>query len=302
MKFEEAGVCYLLKNQSDNYSPLISPNGFAPLPHNPKPFLFQAAWTSHELFDDFLKSHWTSNSPIYPLLTHLSTSLIKGSPRYSRKLVMEEGFHQRHGYRAKYCSGRCDIDMFTPRTDTSNAWKEILKCAKFLKEEAKTDIDEILKKIASIEVYGDEEHEDLLIWNNASNGFTIKLAPMITKSNLSEPHESIWKLIWTLKSPQRIKFFIWLAVHKRIMTNAHRARRQLSDNPLCNSCHNVEEDVLHILCDCQHARRVWLELVPKVKHNIFFTLLLRKWIHGNLEGSNRGKDWATIFAITLWWI
>lgn len=42
--------------------------------------------------------------------------------------------------RAKYCSGRCDIDMFTPKTNASNAWKRILKCAKFLKEGTKTKI------------------------------------------------------------------------------------------------------------------------------------------------------------------
>ena len=99
---------------------------------------------------------------------------------------------------------------------------------------------------------------------------------MIIETDLSQTHETIWKLIRTLKSPQRIKFFIWLAVHERIMTNAHRVRRQLLNNPLCNSCHNMEEDVLHVLHDCHHAQRVWLELVPEVKHNIFFTPPLRE--------------------------
>ncbi|KAJ8441387.1 hypothetical protein Cgig2_009095 [Carnegiea gigantea] len=95
------------------------------------------------------------------------------------RVLTEKGNLWSRVLRAKYCSGRCDIDMFTPRTDASNAWKEILECAKFLKEGAKTEI----------------------------------------------------------------------------------------DNPLYNSCHNVKEDVLHLLRDCQHARRVWLELVmvPEIK-------------------------------------
>jgi len=42
--------------------------------------------------------------------------------------------------RAKYCSGQCDINMFTPKTDASNAWKGVLECAKFLTEGAKTEI------------------------------------------------------------------------------------------------------------------------------------------------------------------
>lgn len=28
--------------------------------------------------------------------------------------------------RSKYCEGRCDIDMFMPRNDASNAWRGIL--------------------------------------------------------------------------------------------------------------------------------------------------------------------------------
>ncbi|KAJ8441388.1 hypothetical protein Cgig2_009096 [Carnegiea gigantea] len=47
MKFEESGVHHLLKNQSDHYPLLISPNGFAALPHTSKPFRFQVTWTSH---------------------------------------------------------------------------------------------------------------------------------------------------------------------------------------------------------------------------------------------------------------
>lgn len=41
---------------------------------------------------------------------------------------------------AKYCNGRCDVDMFQPKMDASNAYRGILENAKFLKKGMRTEI------------------------------------------------------------------------------------------------------------------------------------------------------------------
>ncbi|KAK8572479.1 hypothetical protein V6N12_028532 [Hibiscus sabdariffa] len=37
-----------------------------------------------------------------------------------------------------------------------------------------------------------------------------------------------WKILWKLTDPQRVKIFIWLALHQRLLTNVERAHRHLA--------------------------------------------------------------------------
>ncbi|KAL2932873.1 hypothetical protein RDABS01_015992 [Bienertia sinuspersici] len=48
-----------------------------------------------------------------------------------------------------------------------------------------------------------------------------------------------------------------LALHNRLLCNANRNHRGLTNNPICNECDNVEETILHILRDCKVAQQ-WL--------------------------------------------
>jgi len=69
MEFTEADVKRLIQNQSDHCPLFILLNGSAPVSHLWKPFRFQAAWTTHEKFEECLHSHWDDESmPLYPLL------------------------------------------------------------------------------------------------------------------------------------------------------------------------------------------------------------------------------------------
>jgi len=73
--FEEACVHHLLQNKSDDRPLLISPNGFTSVQGVMRPFRFQAAWLSHELFEDYLRDNWKQNIPLYPLLSHMAKAL-----------------------------------------------------------------------------------------------------------------------------------------------------------------------------------------------------------------------------------
>ena len=48
------------------------------------------------------------------------------------------------------------------------------------------------------------------------------------------------------------------------MTNTHRVKRGLADDPTFKGCLQEEEDTLHILRDCKYAREVWNQLVPVI--------------------------------------
>ncbi|KAL2923360.1 Protein MON2, partial [Bienertia sinuspersici] len=71
-RFTNASIKVLPAIQSDHCPLFISPNGFAPLNSINKPFRFQAAWLTHEKFQEFVQSKWSNQVPLIPFLSKFS--------------------------------------------------------------------------------------------------------------------------------------------------------------------------------------------------------------------------------------
>ena len=113
----------------------------------------------------------------------------------------------------------------------------------------------ILRIISSFELMHGEEWEDHLVWDGASSReFSIKSALTLIREDIPEVRDQIWQFIWKLKAPQRIRFFLWLVAHGRLMTNTNRVSRGLADDLRCKGCLLKEEDTIHLLRDCKCAR------------------------------------------------
>ena len=108
-------------------------------------------------------------------------------------------------------------------------------------------------------------------------------------------------LIWRLKIPQRMRFFIWLVTHDCLMTNSHRVKRGLATDPNCRLCIHEEEDSLHILRDCSFARDIWRNLIPTAARDTFYSLPLQTWLSRNLT-TDTPSIWPTMFTTTTWWL
>jgi len=101
-------------------------------------------------------------------------------------------------------------------------------------------------------------------------------------------------------APQRIRFFLWLVGHDRIMKNSNRMRHNLTSDPSCKHC-NVEETTLHLLWDCKTAKKIWQQIVLNRDLNSFFTPPLWHWLSLNLNPPvNSNHKWSTTCTITLW--
>ncbi|KAL7246634.1 hypothetical protein ACSBR2_001688 [Camellia fascicularis] len=59
--------------------------------------------------------------------------------------------------------------------------------------------------------------------------------------------EGDWSWTWKLKLPQKLKSFMWLILHRKVLTNELRHKRGFTGNPNCPSCDTVED--LDHLCD-----------------------------------------------------
>ena len=66
--------------------------------------------------------------------------------------------------------------------------------------------------------------------------------------------EMVWCSIWKAKVPNNIKMFAWRACHKVLPACANLVNRRVLTQPLCPSCKLNEDDMLHVLWNCEEAQ------------------------------------------------
>lgn len=120
-----------------------------------------------------------------------------------------------------------------------------------------------LLKMASVVLNKSSEVGDLLVWGDEPDGrFTVSKA--YRKLNFYENPGGWtgWRIIWQLKVQQRLRTFLWLLAHEKLLSNFSRWRRRIATSPNCNQCIGREETNMHAVRDCCEARRVWLNFIP----------------------------------------
>ncbi|CAN1789787.1 Putative ribonuclease H protein At1g65750 [Linum perenne] len=117
---------------------------------------------------------------------------------------------------------------------------------------------DVVDSIVGLSAPQAEYGEDQVAWGCEDNGrFTIKSAYRLILNSSAEEFTDPWKSVWGWKGPNRIRFFLWLAVHGKLLTNRGRFRRKMTLDASCEHCHHPEESVLHVIRDCQFAADVW---------------------------------------------
>lgn len=55
-----------------------------------------------------------------------------------------------------------------------------------------------------------------------------------------------WALVWSLDVPQRIRMFMCLALHRKVLTNSQGVVRHIAMDPRCHVCGAAEETLDHL--------------------------------------------------------
>ncbi|CAL1381633.1 unnamed protein product [Linum trigynum] len=148
--------------------------------------------------------------------------------------------------------------------------------------------------------------EDITTWGMEPDGkfklrsAYIAAADWIGDTELSaedetpQPH---WKRLWKWTGPNRIKHFLWLVFHDRLMTNAERERRKLTNDDTCSLCKSGPETTEHILRLCPSSQQVWRRL------GINDTLLtcglgFTAWLESHLGNEKEGL----LFGVAAWYL
>jgi hypothetical protein len=72
------------------------------------------------------------------------------------------------------------------------------------------------------------------------------------------------KELWRAKVPPKVKFFFWLALHRRLWTAERRKRHGLQENDDCALCGQAPESGDHLFLGCVFTRELWFKLLAPV--------------------------------------
>ncbi|XP_030970994.1 uncharacterized protein LOC115991444 [Quercus lobata] len=110
-------------------------------------------------------------------------------------------------------------------------------------------------------------NKDSIFWPRNHNGnYSVKsgykmlleeeVVDLPSASNPS-PMKAVWKGIWKLKVPPRIRNLLWRARSDSLPTRVNLAKRKILTNTLCPQCNQEAEDTVHALWSCPLLTEVW---------------------------------------------
>lgn len=115
----------------------------------------------------------------------------------------------------------------------------------------------------------------------------------------------VFRKIWRLRVPEKIRYFIWLCINDSVLNNWERKRRHIAMDALCVCCNREEETYEHLFRDCQHVSVTWIDLIDSNQDVfLFFQIPFSSWIRSNLLETrvwSENLDWSSLFSTTLWW-
>ena len=69
----------------------------------------------------------------------------------------------------------------------------------------------------------------------------------------------VWKVIWQLQVPPKVKNFIWQACCNALPTKQALMRRKIVADPICERCKLDVEETEHALWSCPKLDVVWAD-------------------------------------------
>ncbi|CAN1787195.1 Putative ribonuclease H protein At1g65750 [Linum perenne] len=144
-----------------------------------------------------------------------------------------------------------------------------------------------------------DRENDIWVWGAETNGkFTIRSAYNLLSDLENEPDVDVWASIWKWRGPHRVKHFLWLASHGRLLTNNERHRRHLAQDASCAFCNHPDESLSHVLRDCLFARNIWSKVKSVDLSLPIWTEPIPNWISYLLH--HEDSLHLTITAWSLW--
>nr|XP_023912601.1 uncharacterized protein LOC112024185 [Quercus suber] len=234
---------------------------------NPNSLMARVFKAKYFPFDDVLNSKKGSNPSYAWRSIHNSLDVIRKGTRWrvgnGRRIHIWDDRWLPTPTTHKVVSPRADYGDFPMVSSLidldTRRWKVDVINATFLPHEAST----ILKIPLSFNL-----PEDCLIWiGNKMGEFTVKSAYYIASGLVDSVEEGestsgsswslLWKRIWQLKVPPKIKIFAWRTCVNGLPTMQNLNHRGVHCSSFCPLCDKAIETITHALLHCEHAKLTW---------------------------------------------
>ncbi|KAM0876387.1 hypothetical protein ACQ4PT_036201 [Festuca glaucescens] len=157
--------------------------------------------------------------------------------------------------------GECRFKSVSDFLVENSAWNHARLMEFFLP----VDVEAILKIRAS-----PTGQQDFLAWQPEKSGiFTVRSAYHLAVSGHVEAvagraassrpdgQRPVWRLIWKLPLPEKMKIFAWKIIAGALATNKCMNQHHLDVLSTCPLCGTTDEDSFHVLVACPHAAAIW---------------------------------------------
>ncbi|CAN6555765.1 unnamed protein product [Malus baccata var. baccata] len=128
---------------------------------------------------------------------------------------------------------------------------------------------------------GDPTLKDILVWPYEKRGsYSVKsgyywcinrtIDRRLQSSRAVSIPSTLWKSVWKLKVPPKIRTFMWKTLHEALATMKNLYIRRSSPSPICPLCNSQDESIEHLFLFCPWVEVVWfggmLNLRPIRQH------------------------------------
>ena len=145
--------------------------------------------------------------------------------------------------------------------EVNGTWKEAEIKQNFLPHE--------VKKIISIPL-STRLPQDNPIWSKTPSGIfstqsTYKLLvhdASVSSPSSSNPHPQryLWRGVWMLRTPNKVKHFTWRACDNSLLTMDNLHRRHITPSACYNACQTQTKDILDVVWGCPKVANLWSTL------------------------------------------
>ncbi|KAH9778582.1 reverse transcriptase domain-containing protein [Citrus sinensis] len=87
--------------------------------------------------------------------------------------------------------------------------------------------------------------------------FTVRSCYNLLNSVSNAPNSKVWKFLWGLEVPGKVKHFLWRALKNILPTADNLLSRRVDVSLICPICSAVNESIFHCLVDCVLAKSCW---------------------------------------------
>lgn len=189
-------------------------------------------------------------------------------------------------------------DLIDP---TNKAWR-----ANLIKETfSSPDAEQILEiPISTTDV------PDKRIWKESSSGkFMVKSAYVLAKEMMrvdlatlevrgqtsgTSDDDARWKRVWHIKSPMKIKLFMWKCLHGIVPVNEALTTKKVPVDSICSLCGLQCETVDHMLFNCDRSSQVWILSLFQFQPEIMKTARFREMWYDVGEKAKGEDEWEVL--------